>query len=122
MNFREQVIKQALIRKGVSAKKMCLDIGYSDVSLYKYYENGVIRDKNKAKIMQYLDLKEDDFIQHKKQSEQKANLPMFQTSYNADFFDKLIQRIEVLTIENFTLKTQLGKFSGIRLALNTKFF
>lgn len=119
MNYQEKVVRQALIRKGVSISQMCKDLEYTDVSLYKFFNTGSIRPRNKVKIMEYLNLTNEDFIETKPESKEINNKELTQSSGYSEFVTNLLNRIEEQAVEIFTLKRQLGKFRGTSLTLST---
>jgi hypothetical protein len=126
MDITPQMVKVALVKKGIPAYKMCEEIKYSQASLNNFYNTGNIRESNKLKIIDYLGLEEiKEDVKFKKNEVNKVvevvsnNEKVLDNSVSDSFIDRLLTKIEKQAIEIFMLKSQLGKFSRTSLTLTT---
>jgi hypothetical protein len=106
MYLNENVIKQGLAKKGVPASLMCKEIGFSQPSLYRFYASGNIRKSNAQKIIEYLNLENVKI-------ETNTNVSNASDERENGAFERLLKRIEELTIENYMLRMKTGKFEGV---------
>ncbi|MES2516820.1 MAG: hypothetical protein V4585_01860 [Bacteroidota bacterium] len=126
MDITPQMVRIALVKKGIPAYKMCEDIKYSQASLNNFYNTGNIRESNKNKIIEYLGIQDEkegvkfNKIEVNVLPESKImNERGIDNSVSDSFIDRLLMKIEKQAIEIFTLKSQLGKFRGTSLTLTT---
>ncbi|MDI9874629.1 hypothetical protein [Flectobacillus rivi] len=101
MELTREMIKETLRKRNMTELEFCESVGYSQPSLHRFYNSGNIRAKNARKIIQFLELNDNE-----KEETQ------FKSSSNVDdsgVLERLLRRIEELTIENYTLKKELGK-------------
>lgn len=112
MELTKEIIRDAIRKKGISELEFCDKVNYSPASLYRFYQSGQIRNKNAKRIIDFLELeKSNEAIETLKES--KTQTKVYQNANDETMFDRLLRRIEELTVENFTLKRELGKFSSV---------
>ncbi|MDI9878926.1 hypothetical protein [Flectobacillus longus] len=107
MELTKEMIKDAIKRKGITELELCNAVGYSQPSLHRFYSSGKIRARNAKKIIEFIE----------QDAKNTNNTQVERSIPDTGMFDRLIKRIEELTIENFTLKKELGKFDGAYFAL-----
>ncbi len=110
MELTKQMVKDAIKKKKITELELCKAVNYSQPSLHRFYNSGQIRAKNARRIIEYLEL--EDINDTKTQVKSSENLG------DHGMFERLLKRVEELTIENFTLKKELGKFDSAFLALS----
>lgn len=110
MNLNEKIIREALRSKGITAQQMCKDIELTEPSLYRFYKSGRMRTVNERKIKEYLGL---DIEETKETKDENVS----SVSQDLSVVDKLLKRIEELSLENYLLKSKLGKFDSTLYAL-----
>lgn len=109
MELTKEIVKEGIKKKGLTELEFCKSVDYSQPSLHRFYNSGQIRVKNARKIIEFLELEE-------KKTEQKVIKTQFEEKVNiseTSMFERLLKRLEELTIENFTLKRELGKFRPV---------
>lgn len=111
MELNEQVIKEALRKKGVTAKDMCKEIGLSETALYRFYANGGMRVSTEKKIKDFLNISLVD-------SDEKISNANAVVNAEHSLVESLLNRIQELSIENFRLREKLGKFDSTLFALS----
>jgi transcriptional regulator with XRE-family HTH domain len=111
MELNEAIIREALKKKGVTAKDMCVSIGLTEPSLYRFYKNGGMRVSTEKRIKEYLGIDTDVT------NDYTSNVPD-NISNDSSMVDKLLKRIEELSVEVFILKKQLGKYDSTLFALS----
>ncbi len=109
MQLNEQIIKESLRRNSVTAKQMCSDIGLTETALYRFYKSGGMRVSTQKKIVEYLGLDEHESV---------VNLESNSSLVDTNLVDRLLRRIEELTLENYVLKSKLGKCDSTLFALS----
>lgn len=117
MELTKEIIRDAIRKKGISELEFCDKVNYSPASLYRFYQSGQIRNKNAKKIIDFLELEKSSEVTTTKE-ETKTTTKVYQNANDETMFDRLLRRIEELTVENFTLKRELGKFDSTLFALS----
>lgn len=116
MELNEQLIKESLRKKGVTAKTMCKTIGLTETSLYRFYQNGGMRVSTEKKIKEYLGLNASESVEEVKYNDVLSGVAPG-PGVDTNLVDRLLKRIEELSIENFRLKEKLGKYDSTLYAL-----
>lgn len=105
MELTKEIVKQGIKSKGLTELEFCEAVNYSQPSLHRFYNTGQIRVKNARKIVEFLELEEEKAI--------KTQVKEVVNASETGMFERLLRRIEELSVENFTLKRELGKFNPV---------
>lgn len=102
MELTELTIKQALLKKGVSAKQMCKDINLSEPTLYRFYESGKMSKTSEDKIKSYLEIDSNlQALQTNDITENSANYWKGKYEESQQKIVHLLNTIQVLSLGKF---------------------
>lgn len=110
-NLRE-IFEEGLRKKGITAKELVNAVKISEAGYYRALRTNKIRNSTYKVITDYLQIDTQQTI--KNTAENKSNA----VDDGISLYNMLLKRVEELTIENWTLKRELGKFNSTLVALS----
>lgn len=115
MRNLKETIEQGLTKKGISARRMLLDLGIHEPTYYRGIKLNSMSMKNYRRICEYLEV---DLDTQTNTSNIESTPTVDSTDYWKGLIEQFSKEIAELKIENWNLKKQLGKYDSTLLALS----
>ena len=109
MRNLKETIEQGLTKKGVSARKMLMDLGIHEPTYYRGIKLNSMSMKNYRRICDYLEIDSETQTNTSKNESASINV----TDYWKGLIEQFSKEIAELKMENWNLKKELGKFNSV---------